>query len=101
VELPLPHVRGRPHGTAARSRTQSSIAIRGAEGPWFLANASPDLRQPLEAIAVERVNGMRAAPVAGVLLTDAEIDRTAGLLLLRESSTPLRIYDSEQVRNGR
>jgi pyrroloquinoline quinone biosynthesis protein B len=87
-------------GTAACPRTQSSIAIRGVEGPWFLANASPDLRQQLEAIAVERVDGMRAAPVAGVLLTDAEIDHTAGLLLLRESSTPLRVYGSEQVRRA-
>ena len=87
-------------GTAARPRTQSSIAVRGAEGPWFVANASPDLRQQLETIAVERVDGMRAAPVAGVLLTDAEIDHTAGLLLLRESSTPLVVYGSEQVRRA-
>ena len=43
---------------------------------------------------------MRAAPVAGVLLTDAEIDHTAGLLLLRESSTPLRVYGSEAVRRA-
>jgi pyrroloquinoline quinone biosynthesis protein B len=87
-------------GTAALPRTQSSIAIRGAVGPWFLGNASPDLRQQLEAIAVERVDGVRAAPVAGVLLTDAEIDHTAGLLLLRESSTPIRVYGSEQVRRA-
>jgi pyrroloquinoline quinone biosynthesis protein B len=88
-------------GTAARPRTQSSLAIRGAEGPWFLANASPDLRQQLEALEADPADDVRAAPVAGVLLTDAEIDHTAGLLLLRESSTPLRIYDSEQVRHGR
>ena len=85
MELPLPDVRGRSHGTGARPRTQSSIAIRGADGPWFLANASPDLRQQLEGLAAESANGVRAAPVAGVLLTDAEIDHAAGLLLLRES----------------
>jgi len=34
----------------ARPRTQSSVAIRGAGGPWFLANASPDLRQQLEGL---------------------------------------------------
>jgi pyrroloquinoline quinone biosynthesis protein B len=87
-------------GTAARPRTQSSIAVRGAEGPWFLANASPDLRQQLEALAGERVDGVRSAPVAGVLLTDAEIDHTAGLLLLRESGSPLAVYGSEQVRRA-
>jgi pyrroloquinoline quinone biosynthesis protein B len=87
-------------GTAARPRTQSSLAIRGAEGPWLLANASPDLRQQLEGLGGGRVDGVRAAPVAGVLLTDAEIDHTAGLLLLRESSTPIRVYGSEQVRRA-
>jgi pyrroloquinoline quinone biosynthesis protein B len=87
-------------GDGARPRTQSSLAIRGAEGPWFLANASPDLRQQLEALGAEGVAGVRAAPVAGVLLTDAEIDHTAGLLLLRESSAPIRVYGSEQVRRA-
>ena len=87
-------------GIAARPRTQSSLAIRGAEGPWFLANASPDLRQQLEGFADEPADGVRAAPVAGVLLTDAEIDHTAGLLLLRESSTPIPVYGSSEVRRA-
>jgi pyrroloquinoline quinone biosynthesis protein B len=87
-------------GTAARPRTQSSLAIRGAEGPWFLANASPDLREQLEALAAEPAGDVRAAPVAGVLLTDAEIDHTAGLLLLRESSTPIRVYGSDAVQRA-
>jgi len=85
-------------GTAARPRTQSSLAIRGATGPWFLANASPDLRQQLEGLTIEPAEGVRAAPVAGVLLTDAEIDHTAGLLLLRESSTAIRVFGSDAVR---
>ena len=87
-------------GAAARPRTQSSLAIRGAEGPWFLANASPDLREQLEALGAEPAGDVRAAPVAGVLLTDAEIDHTAGLLLLRESSTPIRVYGSDAVRHA-
>jgi pyrroloquinoline quinone biosynthesis protein B len=94
-----------PTCEAARSggalpRTQSSLAIRGAEGPWWLANASPDLRQQIETLAPERVDGVRAAPVAGVLLTDAEIDHTAGLLLLRESGAPVPVYGSEAVRRA-
>jgi pyrroloquinoline quinone biosynthesis protein B len=87
-------------GDGARPRTQSSIAVRGAEGPWLLANASPDLRQQLEGLGAEPADGVRMAPVAGVLLTDAEIDHTAGLLLLRESSTPIRVYGSEPVRRA-
>jgi pyrroloquinoline quinone biosynthesis protein B len=87
-------------GTAARPRTQSSIAVRGAEGPWFLANASPDLRQQLEGLAADRAKDVRAAPVAAVLLTDAEIDHTAGLLLLRESSEAIHVYGSDEVRHA-
>jgi len=85
---------------SARPRTQSSLAIRGAEGPWFLANASPDVREQLEGLPAGRADGVRAAPVAGVLLTDAEIDHTAGLLLLRESATPIRAYGSDAVRRA-
>jgi pyrroloquinoline quinone biosynthesis protein B len=85
---------------AAIPRTQSSIAIRGERGPWFLGNASPDLRQQLEALPDEADRGVRAAPVAAVLLTDAEIDHTAGLLLLRESSQPLRVHGSAAVRRA-
>ena len=87
-------------GAGARPRTQSSLAIRGAAGPWFLANASPDLRQQLEALAADRTNGVRGTPVAGVLLTDAEIDHTAGLLLLREASSAIRVYGSDAVRRA-
>ncbi len=68
------------------------MAIRGGDGPWFLVNASPDARQQLEAITDPDVDGVRSPPIAGVLLTDAEIDHTAGLLLLRESATPVRVY---------
>jgi len=81
----------------AYARTQSSLAVRGDEGPWFLVNASPDARQQLEALTGPRHDGVRAPPIAGVLLTDAEIDHTAGLLLLRESATPVRVYGDEGV----
>jgi pyrroloquinoline quinone biosynthesis protein B len=81
----------------AQPRTQSSLAVRGTDGPWFLVNASPDLRQQLEALVTPRDDGVRSAPVAAVLLTDAEIDHTAGLLLLRESGAPVRVYGEPGV----
>jgi pyrroloquinoline quinone biosynthesis protein B len=87
-------------GVRARPRTQSSLAIRGDEGPWFLVNASPDTRQQLETLTPQRVDGVRASPIAGVLLTDAEIDHTAGLLLLRESGTPLRVFGDAGVERA-
>lgn len=87
-------------GARARPRTQSSLAIRGGEGPWFLVNASPDARQQLEALRSPPVEGVRAPPVAGVLLTDAEIDHTAGLLLLRESAAPVQVYGNAGVERA-
>jgi pyrroloquinoline quinone biosynthesis protein B len=84
----------------ARPRTQSSLAIRGGEGPWYLVNASPDARQQLEALTPQEGHGVRAPPIAGVLLTDAEIDHTAGLLLLRESATPVRVFGDEGVERA-
>ncbi len=84
----------------AKPRTQSSLAIRGNDGPWFLVNASPDARQQLEAITDPALDGVRSPPIAGVLLTDAEIDHTAGLLLLRESSTPVRVYGEAGVERA-
>jgi pyrroloquinoline quinone biosynthesis protein B len=84
-------------GVRARPQTQSSLAIRGADGPWWLVNASPDLRQQLETLDRDR-DAVRAAPIAGVLLTDAEIDHTAGLLLLRESGAPLCVYGSPEIQ---
>jgi len=84
----------------ATPRTQSSLAVRGEDGPWFLFNASPDLRRQLALVPTERTNGLRSTVVAGVVLTDAEIDHTAGLLLLRESSVPLRIWSTAAVRDA-
>jgi pyrroloquinoline quinone biosynthesis protein B len=63
-------------------------------------NASPDARQQLEVLTPGRVDGVRTPPVAGVLLTDAEIDHTAGLLLLRESATPVRVFGDEGVERA-
>ena len=87
-------------GVRARPRTQSSLAIRGGEGPWFLVNASPDARQQLDTLTPDRHDGVRASPIAGVLLTDAEIDHTAGLLLLRESTSSVRVFGSAHVERA-
>jgi pyrroloquinoline quinone biosynthesis protein B len=73
-----------------RPRTQSSIAVSVDYRRWFVINASPDIRAQIESFpAVRRRGGGndeddRAAPLQAVLLTDAELDHTLGLLLLRE-----------------
>lgn len=82
------------------SLTQSSIAVRATDGPWFLVNASPDVRQQLERLRDGQVSTIRSSPIAGVLLSDAEIDHTTGLVILRESAEPLRVYGTDTVRRA-
>jgi pyrroloquinoline quinone biosynthesis protein B len=53
---------------------------------WFLLDASPDVHAQLAALPAPDPGGGRGAPVEAVLLTDAELDHTLGLLLLREAS---------------
>ena len=67
-----------------RSRTQSSIAVSADYQRWFLLNASPDIRTQIEAFPALHPHEDRATPLQAVLLTDAELDHTLGLLLLRE-----------------
>ncbi|MCA1397838.1 pyrroloquinoline quinone biosynthesis protein PqqB [Bradyrhizobium sp. BRP56] len=78
--------------------TQASIAVSGDGVHWFLVNASPDLRQQL--IATPQLHpkhgALRHSPIAGVILTNGEIDAVAGLLSMREGS-PFAIYAHERV----
>ena len=78
--------------------TQASIAV-GADGDhWFLINASPDLRQQLIATPQlhPKAGQLRMSPIAGVILTNGEIDAVAGLLSMREGS-PFTIYAHARV----
>lgn len=68
----------------ARARTQSSIAVSPDRRRWYLINASPDIRSQFEACPGLHPGDDRASPLDAVLLTDAELDHTLGLLLLRE-----------------
>ena len=53
----------------ARPRTQSSIAVRAENGPWYLINASPDLRQQIADLPGDRTDSLRINPFAGIVLT--------------------------------
>lgn len=71
------------------SRTQDGLAISADGNNWYLVNASPDIRAQLLATPVLRAGpGLRQTPLRGVLLTDAELDHTLGLLMLREGAGP-------------
>jgi pyrroloquinoline quinone biosynthesis protein B len=71
----------------ARPRTQSSVAVSADQRTWFLLNASPDVRSQIEAFPPLHPRAGRDTPLGAVLLTDAELDHTLGLLLLREAPT--------------
>jgi pyrroloquinoline quinone biosynthesis protein B len=87
----------------ATPRTQSSIAVSTDRERWFLINASPDLRAQIDACPDLWPRSGRDSPIAAVLLTDAELDHTMGLLLLREGpGIELHATDAsvETLRDG-
>jgi pyrroloquinoline quinone biosynthesis protein B len=79
-------------------RTQASIAISADDEHWFLINASPDLRQQLTSTPRlhPKTGRLRHSPIAGVILTNSEVDAVVGLLSMREGS-PFTIYAHERV----
>lgn len=84
--------RARSGDQHARPRTQASIAVSADGEHWFLCNASPDLRQQIEAApCLHPRTGLRSSPIAGVVLTGGDVDAIAGLLTLRERQ-PFTIY---------
>jgi len=78
----------RDRSRPCRPRTQSSIAVSPDGRRWFLFNASPDVGAQLASCPAlypaRGRDGAREVPLEAVLLTDAELDHTLGLLLLRE-----------------
>lgn len=77
--------RARAGDPLAKPRTQASIAVSSDGEQWFLFNASPDLRQQIEATpCLHPRQGPRSSPIAGVVLTNGDVDAIAGLLTLRE-----------------
>jgi pyrroloquinoline quinone biosynthesis protein B len=82
----------------SRARSQAQVVVSANAGESHLINASPDLRtQVLSASFLAPAKAPRHTPIAGVLLTSADVDSLAGLLHLREFQ-PLRIYAMPSVR---
>jgi pyrroloquinoline quinone biosynthesis protein B len=81
-------------------RSQTQLAISTDEKSWYLVNASPDLRYQIEAFPPLHPDASecRHSPIAGVILSSAEVDAALGLLLLRESQ-PLTVYATDGVHH--
>ncbi|WP_445282461.1 pyrroloquinoline quinone biosynthesis protein PqqB [Streptomyces sp. DSM 118148] len=85
-------VRSRP----GLARTQSSVVVSADGRRWFLVNASPDVPAQIEAFPGLHPHDDRTTPLEAVLLTDAELDHTLGLLLLRQARA-LQLYATAAV----
>lgn len=80
----------------AHPRTQSSAAISSDGKRWFLLNASPDVHRQLTHLNGFAPEGMRYVPIEGIVPTDAELDHTLGVALLREARQ-LQLYATSAV----
>jgi pyrroloquinoline quinone biosynthesis protein B len=79
--------------TRVHPRSQSSVAVSPDGVRWFLINASPDVRHQLARLTRQSPagDGVRHVPIEAVVLTDAELDHSLGIVQLRESRT-LAVY---------
>jgi pyrroloquinoline quinone biosynthesis protein B len=78
---------------------QSSAAISADGERWFLLNASPDVHRQVSRLSARPPEGIRHVPVEGVVVTDAELDHTLGLVLLREGGH-LQLCATHAVRQA-
>ena len=73
-------------------RSHDGLAVSATGQDWYLVNVSPDVRTQLLAEPLLAPGpGLRDTPIRGTLLTDAELDHTAGLVPLREAED-LRLW---------
>jgi pyrroloquinoline quinone biosynthesis protein B len=73
------------------------VAVSADGERWFLLNASPDLKQQILANAPLQPRGeARHSPIAGAVMTNADVDHVGGLLSLRERQ-PLVLYGTDRV----
>jgi pyrroloquinoline quinone biosynthesis protein B len=79
-------------------RTQSTAAVTVDGERWFLLNASPDIRAQLACLSGTIPAGVRHVPIEGIVTTDAELDHTVGIVLLREARQ-LQLYSTSAVRS--
>lgn len=93
-----PNCRAARNGSLpCRPRTQSSIAVSADYQYWFLFNVSPDICRQIEACPrLCPQSDVRHTPIQGIVLSDAELDHTLGLLSLREARQ-LRIYTTKWI----
>ncbi|HYZ16182.1 MAG TPA: MBL fold metallo-hydrolase [Candidatus Acidoferrum sp.] len=92
------------HCAAARAglaprRSQSSFAVSADGARWWLINVSPDVAAQIEDFAPLQPQELRGSPIAGMLLTDANVDHVGGLAVLRQTHPKgFELFSSDVVR---
>ena len=84
-----------PHRAPKRSQSSTAVSVDGER--WFLLNASPDVHHQLDCLPGPIPSGIRHVSVEGIVVTDAELDHTLGIVLLREARR-LQLYATLAVR---
>ncbi|MBD8455031.1 pyrroloquinoline quinone biosynthesis protein PqqB [Serratia rubidaea] len=83
----------------ASRRTQSSIAISDDGKNWVLCNVSPDIcHQLLASPELNNPDVLRGTRIGSIILTDSQIDHSAGLLNLREGC-PHHVWCTREVHD--
>jgi pyrroloquinoline quinone biosynthesis protein B len=81
-----------------RRRRHASLAVRTDDGRWYIVNATPDIGDQIDGRPeLHPGPGHRRTPVAGLVLTDAELDHTLGIARLRETDS-LEVIAAAPVR---
>jgi pyrroloquinoline quinone biosynthesis protein B len=80
-------------------RTQDCVAVTADGERWFLLNASPDIVRQIERTPALWPRGRRRSPIAGIILTNGDLDHCLGLLSLREW-TPYSVYATASTLAG-
>jgi pyrroloquinoline quinone biosynthesis protein B len=89
--------RARENGPTPRGQMHASLALSATGKNWYLVNATPDIRFQIESFpSLHPGPGLRETRLRGILLTDAELDHSIGLLILREGST-LNVHGTSAV----
>jgi pyrroloquinoline quinone biosynthesis protein B len=82
-----------------RARTQESVAVSADGDSWFLLNASPEVRAQIESFERLHPRERRHSPIAGIVLTNGDLDHCLGVLSLRESH-PLQLITTSAIERG-
>lgn len=93
-------MRARRGDSDVPARLHASLAISAGDARWSLANATPDLREQLAHFApLHPRPGTRSVPLDTIVLTDASLAHTLGLLLLADALS-YRVITTRWIRDA-